>query len=542
MLLANITGTPLGGKLPAQGQGTEEKSKMIFERYLHKYWLSIRDKRVLSWTGLFAIMGQQITLVCSPISIKLVEMTRADRRSSEKSVDLALGPQKEEYLCLLSEGRCAKREMSSASIVKRLVEYIKQYHCVGNGFFFVMAIQFAAMFYLVVKTAFHKYVTGSNKALAEFYADRYFPRLFYGYSDAQSLDTEMLYIVIFIWSFRLARLYLLVRNSIINRDGYRHITAQQSSFTSTIAFVLPVYDWRRFWHLVQGHRNDCAANPATEIKHIRFADAIDKALDEKSELELIYLHNPISFEECYEELETRCVAEDRVAWGSDWFVPEPIMRLDPIEFGWLVTLTIIGVPLAISIVVFTVVTTTVSELCALALENGKDSCMSQLPLLLFGLSRMVRIFDIIILALSCIPPQIEGADFYWDCSIMISRANKINEALEYDLAWSCREDLCGNHRAQIENRERLTQSVWLHVRLLRCAYQEFRDLRWKHTVYVNILLIGGGLLLSMNVKETLTSGSLFKIAVLSSFNVACSILMSLSLFFCILVESKVGIT
>lgn len=511
---------------------------------LSDYWSSVKHKSVYGWPALFALSEQQITIVCSPLSIKLVEITRSERRSPDEvssqlpmlgaTYDSTIGfhEQDEGFWCEFIRNP------------RRLVECIKQYHCAGNIFFVAMSIQLATVCYLGLKTAFHKYVTGSDKALAVYYADWYFPRLFHTYSDTHFLDSQLLNICIFILFFRLSRLYSLIKNSINNRKGYRYIFAQQASFSAATAFKLSLEDWTRFWHLVYNHRRDCIEDADIRRSHRSFDYNFETLIRDEDTFESIYFNNLVSFEQCYSTLQTRGSAEDRTTWARDRYVPEPIMRMDPYEFSWLLTIFVLSLPLTFAFTLFVIIAPIIYELCAIAHETNQDSCLMQAPVLLASLSRMIRILDLFVLLSSYMAPQVEGATFYWDCCIMISRARKVREALQEDIEL-CAEVDQGSIRSTRHNVGKLRavdNSIRLHIRLAKYVYQEFRDLRVLYAVYLNIILIGGGILLSMIVKEIIVTDSLFKVSVLYSFIFACGTQMGLSIFFCIFVESTVSIT
>lgn len=517
---------------------------MFSRAYLRNYWLANKDRPVLNWAGVFIIMGQYISLICSPLSLKLVQKTRAQYiRPDDRLHKFLVFDDQYDYVSYILE----RSDISWFWHLLRpsqLLKCIKQYHCVGNGFFLAVAIQFAGLCYLFAKSMFHALFTGSDKAVAQYYADRYFPRVFHSYSDTQFLDVELLYFLFYIMSFRFARLYSLVKNSVINRNGYRQITAQQASFSSALALVLPLHDWKRFAYLLKDHKKDCAEDPKTRNKHISFADDIDRAIKERNLLELLYFHNPISFDGCYSALKTYCRAENRIPWAKDWYVPEPVIRLDPIEYGWLAVVALSGVPLALAIATSLIIGAPIYELYTAALESDEEGYLMIIIFFLFDPSRLVRVLDLIILVLIHLPPQIEGATFYWDCCIVISRAKKIDQALQDNIE-TCirmpRSSICSSLSTVIAQEE-LNQAIYRHVKLLRCVCQEFSDLRRSHKFYMDILVIGGGLLVSIGVKEILISDSLFKVTMLSSYNIASCILLGLSVFFCILIENTVSMS
>lgn len=515
---------------------------MLLRGYLRDYWLSIKDKPILSSTSLFALLGQQITLVCSPLSIDLVKLTRSNySKSDSRRIDLIESFY--ELPSVYDSFADDEEEHWSEILIQpgKLVECIKRYHCAGNGFFVAVTVHFGAICYLASKAWFHSNVTGTDQVMAEYYADRYFPRLFHTYT-TPFLDSQLFDLTLFILAFRLSRLFNIVKNSIINRNGYKFIAAQQSSFTAITAFRLPLSEWKQFWHLINNHHKDCIEDAEIRRTHRRFEEDVEKVLRDENMFEFSYFRNLFSFEQCYSVLKTHRGADGRASWAKDWFVPEPIMRLDPMEFCWLIWVSIVGYILLVGIVTSLIFMALAQELCALALENDEDSCLLQLPSFVSSLSRLIRFIDIIVLVLVQIPPQIEGANFYWDCCVMISRANKIRGALEEDMEQILRlEQSDDDDRSRkFRNLVGLNRTIWLHIRLMRCVYQEFRDLKKCHTVFLNILLIGGGLFLSIGVRNALKSDSLFKVFVASSLNVATCAIMTWSIMFCIMTESAVS--
>lgn len=508
---------------------------------LRRLWSWLKHGRLLSWTGFYTILGHNFCIVCSPLTIKMVELTRRhsqrlDRRLSGLSSYHYLDPKhstradEESWLRLVVDPR-------------KVIECIKQYHGAGPVFFVAVAGQLGAIFYLCVKAAFHKYATQSNAELADYYADRYyFPRMFHSHSDSKYLDSEVLFCCLYILAFRLSRLYSLVKHSIINRNGYQYILAQQSSIAATTAFRLPLHKWKHFVALVYSHRSQVANDAKTRQIHRGFDKDLYSAIRARNMFEFYYFHNTISFDRCYDSLASPCTAEDRACWARDWFVPEPIMRLDPAEYAWLVTIALVGLPLLVTIVLLLTSLTVINELCAIAAETGQDSCLAQLPTLLASLSRLIRVADILALIYLLLAPQLEGSIVYWDCCVMISRVRKVRDALQGD-SERCEElvRLGGARKESIDGvREELNQSIRVHLQMIRYVYQEFRDLRTCHTVFLNILLLGGGLLLSIAVHGILVSDSLFKTSILHSFVVANAALMGLSILFCILAESTVS--
>lgn len=392
-----------------------------------------------------------------------------------------------------------------------------------------------------IKTILHKFATGDDEASAEYYADRYMPRVFHGYPDSHQLDSQIVHTLFFILAFRMSRIYALIKNSIINRHGYETLTAQQSNLSAAVAFGLPVNKLRTFVNLVYSHRKQCNEDPGTRQKHLSLADDIQKSIDEESIIEFAYLQNPISFEKCYGVLEYDSESRTRPSWAKDWYVPKPVMRLDPTELSWLITISIAGTLLASSIVTLSIGNVTTKELCTIAEEFGEDSCLMQIPWLLLNLVSIIKVFDLIILVVLQLPQQVEGAVFYYDCSIMISRARKVKRAIEENIRLCLAESRSDKYLYTMHAKRSINRSIWLHIRLIRCLYREFQDLRAAYTIFLNILLVGGGLSLSMSVTAILTSDSFFKRIILESMVIAHTVEMTLSVLFCIMIESTVSI-
>lgn len=97
--------------------------------------------------------------------------------------------------------------------------------------------------------------------------------------------------------------------------------------------------------------------------------------------------------------------------------------------------------------------------------------------------------------------------------------------------------------APFRQRQALSRSIYLHIRLTRVIYHEFCDIRRTHTVLLNILLVGGGSLISICASELLqVEDSFLKRFVLEAFIVSCLIPIILSLTFCITTEYTVSNT
>lgn len=527
---------PLTGKLPAPEEMPVQASGM-------------------NPITVFALISHQVTFSCSPLSTKLVKLTQARLKvtSCQEHLGRALAFNEIVDTTLEESDKTEDDDENWLRFIvqpRKLAHLIKQYHCVGSEFFVVVFVQITVICYLFAKAIFHKVMTGSDERLASYYADRYFPRLYHSYQNSQNLDLFTANTLFYILVFRFMRLYSLVKNSIINRNGYKSILMPQLNMSSVAGFRVPNRLLHDFVRLVYGHGKECKQSRETRERHLRFDSDVETIMMRKSWLEFVYFMNPINFTECYSTFRRYITTEGKSHWAMNWFVAEPVARLDLTEFSWLVSAFILGIPLGCVIVTSLVILATTHELCTVARDNGQDECLTQIPLLLFDISRLVRLLDIIALILIQVPQQVEGALFYWDCCALISRTRKVDEALQNDLEF-CRSTtrtnelstmifVTGNSCQVFKSKQPVNRSISLHVQLIKCIHYEFRDLRKAHTVFLNILLVGCGLLISISISELFLSDTLFKKLIIVSFIISCSIPIFLSVFFCILTEHTVS--
>lgn len=504
---------------------------------------------------IFSLTAQHVTFSCSPLSVHLVKQTkvRLGIRSRTSSLSRANDFITIDWLETAGDPTIMI-ERTSENWFKFLIHpgkvarYIKQYHCVGNSFFVLIAVQFLTIFYLGSKALFHSIMTGTDVKLAQYYADSYFPRIHQSYPDAYDLDTFVVKICLYIFVFRMLRLYNLVRNSIINRDGYKQISIAQLNFAVGSAFQIPLSKWKTLLNIIYSHKRSCSDDLTVRRMHTGFRDDLGHIIDENHLFEFLYFSNPIDFDNCYAALEMDFRKMPKVKWASDWYISFPYMRMDPVEFSWLVTAGSVGLPLSLVILTTLTMFATNHELCTIASDRNEVSCLAQLPILLCDMSRFARLFDVLALTFIQLPQQVEAGLLYWDCCIMISRARKVREALQEDLDF-CTAVSRMNYmspsprrpfRISAKDKLELNRAIHLHIRLTRYIYHEFHDLRTAHAVFLNILLVGGGLLIAVSASELLTSDSIVKQLILRSFIISASIPICLSLFFCIFSEYAVS--
>lgn len=530
-------------------------SKM-FTRYLKisqitsRYWSHIREREV-NPVALFATIAHQITFSCSPLSVSLVELTKANQ-STDLSTTGFISLPSEDWTsnepCRLELDENWYRFFLKP---RKLVELIKRYHCVGNKFFVLLIAQFGMVCYLLFKAIFHRFVTGTDEELAKYYADRYFPRIQYSYPNTYDLEAYIAKVCLYILLYRLLHLHDLIRNSVIHRNGYKYISITQLNLTSTAAFRLPLYKWKDFLKLLFKHHKECITDDDKRKMHLTFKYGIEGAINEKDMIDLIYFENAITFSECYSNFEEFFTGnETENKWTNGWFVAKPVMRMDPFELGWLTIAAMIGIPFAAIFITFMIICATLVELCAIASDRDQDDCLAQFPTLIFDLARLIRLFDIIALIAIQLPQNIEAALFYYDSCATISRARKVKEALQKDLLQCLimnNKIFEAGHLARFRDKistrlkkQQLNRSIYLHTRLTMCVYHEFRDLRRAHALFLNILMIGGGFLISISASELIKSPLVIEKIILIAVIINCSIPIVSSVLLCIIVEHTVS--
>lgn len=523
-------------------KGVEQpKSSEMLRAYFRNFWLSIKDKPV-NWPAMFAYLAH-LTYSASPISIKLVELTRIHSRHNENrrnsKFNKFISPYSDQVAInsFINEDEHWFRFLLDPA---KLIECIKQYHCVENGFFAITAVQYAILFYLAFKSIFHRYIIGSDQMLADYYADRFFPRVFHSYPDSDNLQAFMFSLCAYVFVRRCLRLFALIKNSIINRHGYKVITNPQSNLSAAAALELPLHQWLEFIPFAFDHQRQCIEDLDIKRKHLSFEDDLEESISKKSPIELMHFHNPITFNRCYGKFLSTFDAACRLSWARDWYVPTPLTRMDLTEVSWLVTLAIFGAVLTFIVLTWLLIASVLYELCTIASEINHDSCLAQLPTFLFS-SRILRAVDQICIVIILMPQDIEGAVFLWDCFVLISRTRKVREALQENINYCLAMSEYDTIVIKTKYKKRLNRSIWTHIQMTRCIGQEFQDLVMVYSVYINVLLIGGGLLISTSVTEILVSNSLFEKVILQGFVIASIFEVFLSLLCSVLTEITVSI-
>lgn len=511
---------------------------MIFRIFRKIRWWPHLSDRIIFITQPFTLLWH-LTLCGSPVSIKLVEMSRARfRQSKNPRNDSTWGP----ALIEIKEDHWFKFLFKPMQLLKS----IKQYHCADNRIFIFTFFEYAILSYLGFKAIFHRVITGSDEALVQYYSERYFPRIYESNPSAKDLEAFFITYISYTIVRRLVRLYALIKNSIINRNGYKRILVTQLNLTCSMVLAIPKNRIPELMYLGLSHRKDREKDPDTRSKHLGFDEEIEDLLDRGNPLEFVYFRNPIDFDSCYGDIWNSVVREAKPLRAKDWFVAVPLTRMDPTDFFFLVFVggaILIGAMLSVAALFVFIMT---YELCALAYESEEYSCLMQIPLLFSSLSRFIRVFDLILLGWIQVPIQFEAAKFITDGGIFISRINKLTGALKEDLH-SCHAKMGSqaldrySGLTNLSEHAELNRLIWFHVQLIRCIHQEFRDLTDDHTASLNVLLVGGGLFWSLCVTKIIKSQSFWEVAMLGSFVFACAFEMIASIMLCVAAEKKVSI-
>lgn len=547
-----------------------------------RYWSSIRHRQWAPY-AILGILVHKFTFSCSPLTEELVRLTRA-RHSESISSDERKSGLSDELFSLnhdlgetdhtqvrQNDERDDEREeeywYKHLTRPREVIQYIKRYHCVGNEFFIITATQFGILYYLGLKSLFYRFAVGRNQELAKYYADRYFARICHSFPNSYNLDLFTANVCTYLIILRTIRLYTLTKNAIINRNGYRNATICQSNMCAMSCFCLPVEKWILYWKLMWNHKKECNENRHVKELHLMFEDATEDAVKRKPIVEFTYFRNWFSYDGCLKGLgDEYSKLDNKPSYAKGWYIPMPIDRVHPTEFFWVVVLTAVGVPLIIFLVSSVVVFAIFGELYAIASDNNEDSCLAQVAVMLSSLASYLRIIDIFFYVIMMVPQHADAGMFYYDCCVVIGHANKVNEALQEQLKF-CKAEArfhddaaSSNHlmtfihmsdygsnrigRPSLKEKKRLNRSIMFYVRLIRCICQEFRDLRRAHEGFLNILLVGAGLLISISISEILIDNGVTDLRAkrysMQWYIVSCTVPIMLSLYCCIAIEHSVS--
>lgn len=546
--------------------------------------------------GVSIYMTQKVGCVFSPLDKELVEMGL--RLRSQKSGEHMIGNKPIGSLAIYSDRLYGYRRVGTEAHKsdsvwpyllhpRELFGYVKRYHGSGSNFVWFGAIETILLTYLWTKTTFHQIYTGSDQKTADYYAERYFPRIFesypyqhqlYGLLNVSSLNTLLIRFFISV---------KIIKRSIANRNGYKDIEISQLNGVFLASLKWPLRDWIKicfvsFYHYKvckHGHTNRMSdARWRLERQaHLHAHPYSAETISQASSFEFICRENPIDFSKCYE------------FYGFDmnnrlpkWHYPGTNCRMDIVELSFIVWLTIIGTPLIIISILTLMIINLYIELAVLSANKFNSSlmdCIEQVPNLITSPKHLLRLFDAYILLAVQLPHHIEAATTYLDLGTLISRVRKLIGRLEEDLemckhyallyhlkrenkdshnlsSGSPEVDYFTNFRSEDghkrhnpyvygnispHQRRQLNRSIEQSILMSETINNEFVALKKTITFYLDLLLIGGGFCIAVGTSAMIgAETNLIKLVVILSI-VSCSGPLVVCSVLCMTIEALVSI-
>lgn len=458
---------------------------------------------------------------------------------------------------------------------------IKKYHSTGNLFFVSVLLQFALLGYICAKALFHQIYTGNNKQLSKYHAQNYYPRLFSAYDESNELYGVLTSVCFFHLILRLKKFLGLVRSSVVNRNGYKEIEIPQlNQFFFTL--VLPLKDWLRLIRIGRKHSKICqklaADERATAERETHLRAGLDNS-DGLSKLskhtQILYL-NPINFEHCFRYLGVNI--DERKSLGDNLYLLKSDCREDVLEFAWFAFFHSVGA-LLLSTIIYSVFLYTCFRALVPLTSNPNEAtlydCLYAIPSLIGDPISLLPLVDVLILLVLQLPYHFEADILYMSLSCMISRIRRVAEMLEEELGFcrrknnahlrntivlsgtkerldkstivgqkvlfapvrgefGCYKDINSHERAQLNRR--LEQ----YVKLARVLRIEFVILKKSLTGYLNILMIGSGIIIAIGVLSFLRIQSFDLRAYLILLLGSCAYPILTCASLCVLVERGVS--
>lgn len=561
-------------------------------------WSRIKHFRIniLAWPSIYLI--HRNSFVFSPLNKDLINLRNqrlAQRKFREQQHELA------SYTQFNHDATPAESQIGDSRCLyyylchpKRLFGLIKKYHLVGNGYIIYFVLQFVALIYLWIKAVFHHVISSKDEHLAQYYATHYFPRLFESYSDVDHLYAAGNVVCSYCLIVRGLMAWKLVRRSINNCNGYKHVEVTQLNFTFLATMCWKLEDWIRLLTVGRKHgpldrrrqheRNYSQDKPDKERQaHLSIGRAVlsseyNHAVDEVDDMS-----NIIDFTECY-SMHRFEMNSDSVLITGHWYIPQFNCRADLYEMSWLLCLVLMGVPLLVICFVSAFIATFLHELATLdSSQTAVHGSTAQITNLLADPNHLIRLVDMHLLIMSQLPHHSDAAMTYTNLLIFLSRVRKVVERFQeeadfcarrahhylvtspfrYDVADCttghaaglnvCNDKfkfvaspMCRNLRyfPNITSAERTTlnSNLKMNIRLIRSIDKEFQWLRESLTAYFDILLFGCGISVSVGLSVIFVSDSqstkiLFAAALFSILFPLVTIVV-----FAVLIEYKVSTT
>lgn len=302
------------------------------------------------------------------------------------------------------------------------------------------------MVYMWFKAMFHHLITSRDQRLEEYFASHYFPRLLESYPDVKYLYGPINILCSYCLIMRILKIRNLIRKSIINKNGYKHVDVTQLNFTFLTTLCWKLGDWvkiLRIWHehgnliarrrrrRYAGRTYDQCAIEREKQAHFSLPQPANDGMND------IYLSNLIDFTECYKlhnlHMNDRCIMI-----ADTWYIPEYNCRADLLELSWVVYLVSLGIPMLAISILSLLVTTLFVELAYLAPETSLCKGSAQIVYLLTDPNHLIRLIDSHLLILCQMSHHLDAAMTYIDLVIFASRVRKVSDRFQNDLDF-CRD-------------------------------------------------------------------------------------------------------
>lgn len=540
-----------------------------------KLWSRLSERRV----NLFAVvtyLAHQVSYSCSPLVEELVEL---DRKQERKNLRCGRGD------AFFLDELESESDVSDENLwyyllqPSELIRLIKRYHKVGNVFFALAFTQFASLLYISFKAVFQATFIGHDESLARQYAKSWFPRILESFPNPENMYSLFILLCSYYITLRLLCIRRLVKNSVINRNGYKLLSMTMTNFPVAGVYYWPIKTWVAMLVEAYNHKRLCDRDNRHRKAHLSLEIKSKDRMLRFSKKELIYYRNVVDFSACFgEDVIDEMQLHLRSSWAKGWHIAQPTARIDPHELGLLVALQMAGLTLLFSLVALLIFLSTFYEISRLTPDPDKASVLDVIlttPKFFTNINSIIRQSDLTLLVLVQMPNHIEAAIIYWDMMVMISRTRKVCDALSEDLHYcvtKAREYRLINrrHRSHIENKNNsdidlyslvdhdssdqfdfdninyaekkaLNDTIELHLRLARVLNHEFLDLKRSHTLYLNLLFVGSGFCISLCISLIFIVKSKLMILILISLIISSSVPLLGVVLFCIIAEQTVSI-
>lgn len=487
---------------------------------------------------LLTFLSRQISFSFSPLVKELVRFDDDNQDDKDYSGQLRL-------LYSNLKGQNKVRRSQEEHWIRYLTrplqcaQLIKTYHSVGNLFFVSVFFQLGLLTHLCIKCVFHQLYTQDDNELADYLASNYYPRLYHSYEKPHELYGSLTAICTFHLILRLRSFLKLVRNSVVNQNGYKEIeTSQLDYFFYTL--ILPINEWIRVVKEGLRHSSICRTvliddekSRKERIIHLRAGlESLDSLGRLKRQTQRLCL-NPISFVECFRHLGFD--TDERRHLGDNIYLLESDCRADVWEFAWFVFFHSVGGLILCLAIVYVISLSTLKELVHLTSNQNEATlmdCLLQVPNLIGDPINLIRLIDVQFLLIVQLPYQFEANTVYFGLSCIISRTRRLVEIFEHEFNFckakyeaQIRSELLSapknnlqqeirpslNRRLyyahardyelnmSISERIQLNQRLEQSLRLSKVLKIEFIVMKNSLTSYLNILMIGSGIVMAVGL-------------------------------------------